>query len=188
LLESKSQAALDALAGVDRRLDRHLLGGPLACDSSGAYVQIFIVLADDQHVDVGWALAPDRRLHALIELHRPEIDILLKIEPKPQQDTLLEDSRRHARVPYRTQENGVAAPQTILDRVGQDLSCRQEPFAAQVESLELELNGDQPGYVVKNGQSLRDHFGTDSVSWDDADSVQTYLPPRWFVLVWIFLI
>jgi hypothetical protein len=150
LFERIPQAALYTLTGVHRGLDCDFLGRPLASEPSGAHVQIFVVLADNHHVDVGRALTSDRRLHALVELDRPEIDVLLKIEAEPQQDTLFQDSGSHARVPYRAQEYGIAAPQAIHDSFGQNLSGGKVTLSAHIEALELEGKVNPPGHFVED--------------------------------------
>ena len=56
-LEGEAKRALDARAGVDRGLDRDLLGRPLPREPAGADVEVLVVLADDDHVDVVGPLA-----------------------------------------------------------------------------------------------------------------------------------
>ena len=99
--------------GVDRGLDRDLLGRPLAGEAAGADVEVLVVLADDDHVDVVGPLALDRRLDARVEPDRAEVDVLVEVEPEPEQDPLLEDARRHAGMPDRAQEDRVAAPEVV---------------------------------------------------------------------------
>ena len=96
-LERIAERPLDAGAGVDRGLDRDLLGRPLPQEPAGADVEVLVVLADDDHVDVLGPLAADRALDAREELDRAEVDVLVKIEPQPEQDPLLEHARGHPR-------------------------------------------------------------------------------------------
>ena len=81
---------------------------PLRVKPPGADVKILVVLADDHHVDVLGALAPNRSLHAGIEADGPKVDVLVKIEPQPQQNALFENSGRHLGVANRSQQNHVA--------------------------------------------------------------------------------
>ena len=51
-----------------------------------------------------------------IELDRPEVDVLVKVEPQPQQNAFLENAGRHLGVADRSQQDGVAAAQLLDGR------------------------------------------------------------------------
>ena len=57
------------------------------------------------------------RLDPGIEADRPEVDVLVEIEPEPQQDALFEDPRRHRGMADRPQQDHVAVPKLIHDRL-----------------------------------------------------------------------
>ncbi len=91
--EREAKRAFHASPRVDRRLDRDFLGRPFPCESARAHVQVFVVFADDDHVDVVGPLASDRPLDAREKLDRPEVDVLLELEPEPEQNPFFQDSR-----------------------------------------------------------------------------------------------
>ena len=122
-LEGVPQAALDAGPGVDRGLDRDLLGRPLAGEPAGADVEVLVVLADDDHVDVVGPLARIGRLDAREEPDGAEVDVLVEIEPEPEQDPLLEHARAARRDGRRRRGRWRRTSRSSSsDRVGQDLA------------------------------------------------------------------
>ena len=85
------------------------------------------------------------RLDAGVEPDRPEVDVLVEVEPEPEQDPLLEHARRHAGMADGPEEDGVAAAQVVDVGVGQDLAGLQVALAAEVEGHELVVETLEPG-------------------------------------------
>ena len=68
-----------------------------------------------------------------IKLNRPEVDVLVEVEPEAEQDSLFEDSGRHVGMADGAEQDGVAAAQPLDLGVGQDLAGPQVALAPQVE-------------------------------------------------------
>ena len=114
-------------------------------------------------------------------VHGPEVDVLVKIEAEPQEDALLEDPRRHARMPDRTQEDGVAALSRSIAGSG-NTSPVARNCSPPSSSARARIKGLQPGDIAQHGKSLRDDLRTHSVARDHSDLVQNRPPPRSFAL------
>src|SRR5690606_40829433 len=96
-------------------------------------------------VDVFGLLARQRRLDARIELHWPEVDVLIQLEPQLQQQTFLQDARRHVGVADSAQEDGVELPQFVDGAFGKDFACPQVAVAAEIKLLKLDRESFQLG-------------------------------------------
>ena len=83
------------------------------------------------------------RVHARIELHRPEVDVLVECEADVEQDALLQDARADLRVADGAQEDRLELPQFGDDRLGQGLAGLEVALAAEVVSgvVEFEPSG-----------------------------------------------
>ena len=97
------------------------------------------------------------------------------VEPEPEQDPLLEDPGRDAGMAHRAQEDGVAAPEVVERRVGQDLAGPQVALAAEVERDELVPEAVAAGRLGEHRQPLADHLRPDPVPRDHADRGQIRL-------------
>ena len=82
---------------------------PLRSEAAGAHVEVLVVLADDDHVDVVGPLAADRALDAREEVDRTEVDVLVEVEPQPQQDSLLQHARGHLGVADGAEQDRIAS-------------------------------------------------------------------------------
>ena len=123
----------------------------IAGESAGADVEVLVVLAHDHQVDLLGSLAPDRRLDARVELDRPEVDVLLEVEPQPQQQALLQHAGRDAGIADGAEDDRVAAAQLGQGRVGQDLAGPEIAFAAEVERRRPQVEAVGPRHVVEDG-------------------------------------
>ena len=112
----------DAERGVDALLGGHLGRRALAHDAAGLDVGALGALPDDQHVD---RLVPDvgqRRGDARIQPDRPEVDVLVELEPQAQQQAALQQPARHAGIAHRAEQDGVVRGELAEHGVGQHLA------------------------------------------------------------------
>ena len=109
VLERVAQAALDALACVDRLLDGDLVGRASLEEAAGAGVEALGVLADDDEVDLLGSLVAERRVDAGVELDRAQVDVEVELEAQAQQDALLEDAGLDVGVADGAEQDGVEA-------------------------------------------------------------------------------
>ena len=121
-LERVADDALDAERGVQALLGRHLVRRAPAQDAAGAGVRTLGPFAHHDHVDVGRGLAGQRRLDTGVEPNRPQVDVVVELEPQPQQQTTLEDAARHGGVAHRAEQDRVVPADLLEHRVGQRLA------------------------------------------------------------------
>jgi len=99
ILEGISQTALHPLAGVHRGLDGDLVRGAFFQKSSGACIESLCVLPHHDEVNVLWSFVLQRRVHARIEFYRAQVDVLIQLKSKSEQNPLLQDPRLHVGMP-----------------------------------------------------------------------------------------
>ncbi len=144
-------------------------------EATGADIEVFVVLADDDHVDVVGLFALDRAFDAGEELNGAEVDILVKVEAEPQEDSFLEHTGGHARVADRAEQDRVAGSQAVDLGVGQDLAGPKVAFTAKVERSRLERDVVVPGDRGQDLEGFRRDFGTNTIPRDDAELDQNAL-------------
>ena len=110
-----------------------------------------------------------------IEADGTKVDVLVEVEPEPEQDPLLEDSRRDVGMAHGAQQDGVAGAEPADRRLGQDLAGRQIPLAPQVEPLEFVLQAVKLCHIFKYRKAFCDHLGADAVARNHADLEQPSL-------------
>ena len=161
LFKRETNGPLDARSGIDRGLDSHFLGCSLAREPPCSDVEVFVVLADDDHVDVVGPLAFDRALNTRIEMHGPQVDILVEVESEAEQDSLLENAGGDVGVADRTEQDDVATAEPLDFGVGQNVSGSQVILAPQVKGNGLEVealdSGNGGEYEEGLGRYLRAH-------------------------------
>ena len=106
-LEGVADAALDAVAGVDRSLRRDLERRAPPERAPFAGVGALGVLADDDEIGALGDRARD-------SVERAQVDVQIELETQPQQQAPLHHPRRHRRGPDRrtdgTEQDGVGGP------------------------------------------------------------------------------
>ena len=93
------------LRGEDGLLDRHLLGAAPEEAAADLGVLTLVVLAHDQHVDVGGPAPGERRLDALEQPHRAQVDVLVELAPDGDQQAPERDVVGHAGKTHRAEED-----------------------------------------------------------------------------------
>jgi hypothetical protein len=159
-LEGVADDALDTEGGVERHLGGDLVRGVLAQDAAVADVGALGALADAQHVDR--AGVGEGAGHAVEEPGRPQVDVVVELEPQPQQQPPLEDARRDARVTDRAEQDRVVAAELLEHRVRQQLAGALPPCSAEVVLGALDVGS----HLAEDLEGLRDDLGADAVSRD----------------------
>ena len=118
------------------------------------------VLTHAEHVD--GAGVGQRALDAVVELGRPQVDVVVELEAQPQQQAALEDPRRHARVTDGAEEDRVVLAQLLDHRVGQQLAGALPAHRTEVVRRALDVGRD----LTEDLQALGHHLGTDAVPRD----------------------
>ncbi len=131
-VKSVADAALHALAGVDALLDGDFIRLPFLQEAAGADVKTLGILAHHDEIDVFRPLVLDRRFHPGEEFHRPQVDVLVQLEARLQQDALLKDAGFHIGMTDGAQEDGVVTLKLIERRVRQCLAGLQVTLATKV--------------------------------------------------------
>ncbi len=176
-VEGEAQTALDPETSGDHLLGRHLLRGAMAQEAPRAAIQVLGVLADDVEVDVVGALVLERAVHARVELHRPQVDVLVELEAQAQQEPFLEDARLDVGVAHGSEQNGVECAQPVDVVFVDDVPARQITIATEIELLggvfEALESGDRSQYL----DGLHNDLGARSVSGQDCQFERHLLTP-----------
>ena len=88
--------------------------------------------------------------------------MVVELEAEPQEQSSLEDARRHARVADRAQQDRVVLPQLVEHRVGQQLAGALPARGPQVVRGGLEVGRD----LTEDLEALGHDLGADPVSID----------------------
>ena len=164
---------LDAVPGVEALLGRDLGGGAAVQDAARTGVEALGALADHHEVDLARLHRTQRARCSRPEAGRPQVDVLVEVEPQLEQQPALQHPRRYRRVADRAEQDRVVRGQLGQHRVGQHLAGPVVPRGAQVVRGRLD-----PGqYRVQDLQALRHHLGADAVPGHDRDPRQV-LPPK----------
>ncbi len=136
-----------------------------------AAVDVLGVFTDDDEVDMLGALALEGALDAGVELHGAQVDVLVELEAKAQQDALLEDAGGHARVADGAKENGIVLLQ-LFGRGGREhFAGRQVAIAAVIIVVEIQLEIECLGSGLEDLDCFASHFGTSAVATDYGEVV-----------------
>ena len=133
VLEGPAQAAVHAEAGGDHLLGGDLLLRPLAQEAAGAAVQVLGVLPHHVEADVLGPLVLQRAVHPGVELDRPQVDVLVELEPDREQQALLQDAGLDVGMADGAQVDGVELAQLVDLPLADHLAGGQVTVAAVVE-------------------------------------------------------
>ena len=162
-LERVPDHPLHAEVGVQRHLGGDLVRGVLAQQSAVAGVRALGALP--QHHQVDGLVAGQRARHARVQPGRTEVDVVVELEPDPQQQTALEDAGRHRRV-----ADGAEQDRVVLAQLAQHRVRQQFAGAVPAGGAEVVLGGRDAGHdAPQDLQALRDHLGTDAIAGDDRE-------------------
>ena len=160
---------LDAVPRVEALLGRDLVRRAVAQDAAGADVRPLGALADDDHVDVAGLDPGERGGDAGKQPDRAQVDVVVELEPQPQQQAALEDAAGHRRVADRAEQDRVVPAQLVEHRVRQRLAGRVPASGAEVVLGRRRRRRRGRGDRTQHLEALGDHLGPDPVAADDGD-------------------
>ena len=171
VFEGIPEAAVDLEAVVDHGLDRDLVRRALHAYPARSRVEAARVLADDDVIDLPGPLVLEGRRYAGVELHRPEVDVLVEGEAELEEDAFLEYARLHVGVAYGAQVDGVERAHLVYRRVGQGLSRPLISLPPEVELLLVELESVLVAGRVEDLDALPHDLGPRPVPGNDSNLV-----------------
>ena len=160
------------LHGVERA--EHLELGPAPpgpLPAADPDVEVLGVLADHDEVDLGRALVRERGRHAGQELDRPEVHVLVEVEPEREQDPLLEDARLHPVVADRAEVDGRELREFGEVVLGQELAGLEVAVRADRELGEVQVEAVPLAGGLEDAAALLHDLGADPVPADHRDFV-----------------
>ena len=119
---SAAPHAIDHWTRVLHHLRRYFQRGSLLRDAADAGVDAAGVFTHDHEVNVRGSLVFERGFHVGIQLHRPQVDVLIKREARLEQDAHFQNAGLDVRVADGAQEDGVELLEFLQRTVGKDLA------------------------------------------------------------------
>jgi hypothetical protein len=159
-LEGVPDHPLHAEGGVQADLGGHLLRGVTPQHAAVADVGALRALADAEHVHL--AGLGQRAADAVEEPGGAEVDVVVELEPELEQQSALQDARRHGGVADGAEQDRVLLAHLVEHGVGQQLTGPLPARRPQVVGGGLDVRGDRP----QDLEALGHHLGTDAVSRD----------------------
>src|SRR5262249_12413066 len=95
VIEGIPEAALNSAAGVDAFLQGAFVWVPFENKPACAGVKTFVVFANDDEIDVLWFLIFQRTKALVVQLHWPQIDVLLQLKTGAEEDAFFQNSGLH---------------------------------------------------------------------------------------------
>ncbi len=165
--EGVADDALDAERRVDADLGGDLVRRPDAQRPAVADVGALGALADDDEVDV--PRLAQRRGHARVEPGRPQVHVVVELEPQPQEQPPLQHPARDAGVADRPEQDRVVLADLGERGVGEGLAGGVPALGAEVVVGGLD-GGDAVDRGAQDLEALGDDLGPDAVTGDDGEA------------------
>ncbi len=128
-----------------------------------------VVLANDQHVDVGGRLARQRTDHARQQPNRAEIDVLLEVPTNRDQEPPQRDMVGHARPADSAQQDRISGAEQFEPVGGHHRPGVGITLAAPRVLLPLESNVESAAGALEHVDRGRDDLAADPVAGDQRD-------------------
>ena len=136
--------------------------------SAGAAVQAFGAFTHYNEVDV--ARVGERGGHALVQLGRTQVDVLVEIEAELEQQTTFQNAGLDARIAYGAQQNRIGLLDALLFRFRKNRTVAQVTLGTKIEILVIEF-GDALGRLLQSLLGPRSHFLANAIARNDGDGV-----------------
>src|SRR6266545_2771171 len=169
--------AVAALAREDRLLDGQLLGRPPVEPPADLRVLALVVLAHDQHIDVGGPASGERRPDTVEQTHGTQVDVLVEPAPDRDQEAPERDVVRHAGEPHRAEEDRLELPEPVEAILGHHAAGLGVALTAPVERRPLDVEAEPPAGGVEDAHALGDDFLADPVAGNRRDTMPHRSPP-----------
>jgi hypothetical protein len=176
-VEGVAQHPVDAVAGEDALLDRHLAVGAGVEAAADLRVLALDVLAHDHEVDVAGLLAGERALHPVEQAHGPQVHVLVEVAADGDEQAPERDVVGHGGPADRAQEDRLEGPQPLDAVLGHHATKALEALAAPGELLELEADPEAAADGLERAQALGHHLLADPVARDHRDLVTAHGAP-----------
>ena len=168
-IEGIAQTPLDPSPGVDAFLHRHFIGSPLKNKTPGPGIKSLVIFAHHDEINIRWFLIFKRAETLVVKFHRPQIDVLLQLKTRAQQNPLFQNARLHLRMANGSQQNRWEFPQFGQDAVREGFARAKITLAAEIVWGVVQfyikfLPGD-----VKNFDRLGHDFGAGAIAADDCN-------------------
>src|SRR5450830_425360 len=165
--EGVADHALDPESGVEAHFGGDLVRRTCAQRAAVAGIRTFGALAHDDEVHLAGVgeRGPDTR----VEASRPQVHVLVELEPQLQQQTPLEDSGRDARVTDRAEQDDVVLADRGEVRGGERLAGPVPARGAEVERCGRDGDVTSGEGGVERLEALIDDLRTDAVACDDSE-------------------
>src|SRR5450756_2285672 len=159
--------ALDPEGGVETHFGGDLVRRADTQRAAVAGVRAFGAFAHDDEVHLTGVgeRGPDTR----VEASRPQVHVLVELEPQLQQQTPLEDSGRDARVTDRAEQDDVVLADRGEVRGGERLAGPVPTRGAEVERCGRDGDVTSGEGGVERLEALIDDLRTDAVTCDDSE-------------------
>ena len=168
-LEGIAHDALAALLGEHRLLDRRLQLGALVHAPADRGILALVVLAHDEIVDVARLAVGERRLEALEQPHRAQVDVLLEAAADRDQQAPQRHVVGHAGPADAAQDRWHRAGD-LLQAVGRHHGAGLvEALAGPIELVPGVVEPETVPHRLQHAHALRHHLVADAVSGDDGD-------------------
>ena len=150
---------------TERRVHADLGGDLVRCAhpdrATSSRVRPLGAFADDDEIDVG--VSGERTAHPRIKPGWSQIDVMVELEPDPQQQTAFQHAAGHRRIADRAEQDRVVCAQFVEHGIGQHLAAGVVSPRSQVVARLLYAGH----HGVEHFDGLADHLRTDAVTSDD---------------------
>ena len=167
-LEGVTHHTFHAVGGVDGNFGGHLVRGAAANRSAGAAVQAFGAFTHHDEVDI--TRVGERGGHALVQLGRTQVDVLVEIETELEQQATFENAGLDTRIADCAQQDRVGLLDAFLFLFRKNRTVTQVTFGAKIEILVIEF-GNALGRLLQSLLSPRSHFLANAIARNDGDGV-----------------
>jgi len=171
-LEGVAHHPVTALPGEDGLLDRELVRGVAVEAPADLRVLPLVVLAHDQHVDVGGTAAGERRAHALEQPHRPQVHVLVELAADRDEEPPQGNVVRHAGKAHRAQVDGLEATELLEPVLRHHAAGARVHLAAPVEVGPREIHPEAAPRRLEHPDAFGQDFLADAVAGNDRDPMR----------------
>ena len=161
----------DAISSIDADLGRQLLRRTHPDRAAVADVRPFRPFADDDEVnDTGIG---QRSGDPEIDPGRSQVDVVIELEAKSEQEPALKGSGGHGRIAHCSQQDRVMSADRGKLSVGQDFASRVPALRAEVELCLVKADIVSGGDKIEHLERLGSDLGANAVTRDNGELVRT---------------
>ena len=155
-------------------LDCDLERGPLGGELATARIEPLTVLTDHDEVEALWPHPGKWTPNSRQQPYRSHIDVLVELSAKPQQDLLLENSRRNIGVADGPEQYGIGPPEQLQVGTGERLLGLEISRPADVMALVLDFESKHSGRMVDDLGCLGSDLGSGAITGNDRNPMRSH--------------